>query len=132
MSDLQTDARSISRLLGDAFDQLSQLVQTELRLARAVLADKAARAGMGVGLLFGGLLLIVPAVVLFLLALALYLAQQGMSPVGAHVVAGVVGAVLGGVLIITGLARLKPSSLTPETTIRQIQKDVAAAKDMAR
>ena len=77
-------------------------------------------------------LLIVPAVVLFLLALALYLAQQGMSPVAAHVLAGVVGAVLGGVLIITGLARLKPSSLTPETTIRQIQKDVAAAKDMAR
>lgn len=132
MSDLQTDARSISRLLGDAFEQLSQLVQTELRLARAELADKAARAGMGVGLLFGGLLLIVPAVVLFLLALALYLAQQGMSPVAAHVLAGVVGAVLGGVLIITGLARLKPSSLTPETTIRQIQKDVAAAKDMAR
>lgn len=132
MSDLQTDARSISRLLGDAFEQLSQLVQTELRLARAELADKAARAGMGVGLLFGGLLLIVPAVVLFLLALALFLAQQGMSPVAAHVLAGVVGAILGGVLIIMGLARLKPSSLTPETTIRQIQKDVAAAKDMAR
>lgn len=132
MSDLQTDARSISRLLGDAFEQLSQLVQTELRLARAELADKAARAGMGVGLLFGGLLLIVPAIVLFLLALALYFAQQGMSPVAAHVLAGVVGAVLGGVLIIAGLARLKPSSLTPETTIRQIQKDVAAAKDMAR
>jgi uncharacterized membrane protein YqjE len=132
MSDLQTDARSISRLLGDAFEQLSQLVQTELRLARAELADKAARAGMGVGLLFGGLLLIVPAVVLFLLALALFLAQQGMSPVAAHVLAGVVGAILGGVLIIMGLARLKPSSLTPETTIRQIQKDVAAARDMAR
>jgi uncharacterized membrane protein YqjE len=132
MSDLHTDARSLSRLLGDAFEQLSQLVQTELRLARAELADKAARAGMGVGLLFGGLLLIVPAVVLFLLALALFLAQQGMSPVTAHVLAGVVGAVLGGVLIITGLARLKPSSLTPETTIRQIQKDVAAAKDLAR
>ena len=47
MSDLRNDARSISRLLGDAFEQLSQLVQTEIRLARAELADKAAQAGMG-------------------------------------------------------------------------------------
>jgi len=132
MSDLRTDARSISRLLGDAFDQLSQLVQTEIRLARAELAEKAARAGMGVGLLFGGLLLIVPALVLFLIALALLLIQQGVSPVASHLLAGMVGAALASVLIAMGLARLKPSSLTPDTTIRQVQKDIAAVKEIAR
>ena len=132
MSDLHNDARSISRLLGDAFEQLSQLVQTEIRLARAELADKAMSAGMGVGFLFGGLLLIVPALVLFLIALALFLVQQGMSPVGAHLLSGLVGAVLGGVLIGIGLQRLKPSSLTPDTTIRQVQKDIAAAREIAR
>ena len=132
MSDLRNDARSISRLLGDAFEQLSQLVQTEIRLARAELADKAARAGTGAGLLFAGLLLIVPALVLFLIALALFLVQQGMSPVAAHLLSGLVGAALGGVLIAVGLQRLKPSSLTPDTTIRQVQKDIAAAKEIAR
>ena len=132
MSDLHNDARSISRLLGDAFEQLSQLVQTEIRLARAELADKAMSAGMGVGFLFGGLLLIVPALVLFLIALALFLVQQGMSPVGAHLLSGLVGAVLGGVLIGIGLQRLKPSSLTPDTIIRQVQKDIAAAREIAR
>ena len=132
MSDLPNDARSISRLIGDAFEQLSQLVQTEIRLARAELTDKATSAGIGVGLLFGGLLLIVPALVLFLIALALILIQQGMSPVGAHVLSGLVGAVLGGVLIAIGLQRLKPSSLTPDTTIRQVKKDIAAAKEIAR
>lgn len=125
MSDLSHDARSISRLLGDAFEQLSQLIQTEIRLARAELTDKAMSAGMGLGLLFGGLLLIVPALVLFLLALA-------MSPVGAHLLSGLVGAVLGGLLIGIGLQRLKPSSLTPDTTIRQVKKDIAAAKEIAR
>ena len=69
MSDLTQDARSISRLLAGAFEQLAQLVQTEIRLARAELADKAAKAGMGVGLVFGGLLLMVPALVLFLMRL---------------------------------------------------------------
>ena len=132
MTDLNNDARSISRLIGDAFEQLSHLVQTEIRLARAELADKARSAGIGVGLLFGGLLLIVPALVLFLIALALFLVQQGMSPVGAHLLSGLVGAVLGGVLIGIGLQRLKPSSLTPDTTIRQVQKDIAAAKEIAR
>ena len=132
MSDLRNDARSISRLLGDAFEQLSQLVQTEIRLARAELADKAAQAGIGAALVFGGVLLMVPVFVLFLIALALFMIQQGMSPVAAHVLAGVVGAVLGGVLIIMGLGRLKPSSLTPDVTIRQVQKDIIAAKEIAR
>jgi hypothetical protein len=132
MTDLRSDARSISRLLGDAFEQLSQLVQTEIRLARAELADKAAQAGVGVGLLFGGLLFMVPALVLFLIALALFLTGRGMSPVAAHLLAGLAGAAISGLLIMAGLARLKPSSLTPDTTIRQVQKDIAAAKEIAR
>lgn len=132
MNDLRTDARTLSRLLGDAFEQLSELVQTEIRLARAELADKAAQAGMGVAILAAGALLILPALVLFLMALALFLVQQGMSPVTAHVLAGAIGAALGGVLIMVGLGRLKPSSLTPDVTIRQVQKDIAAAKEIAR
>lgn len=132
MNDLRTDARSISRLLGDAFEQLSQLVQTEIRLARAELADKAAQAGTGAALVFGGVLLMVPALVLVLIALALFMIQQGMSPVVAHVLAGAVGALLAGVLVIIGLGRLKPSSLTPDVTIRQVQKDIAAAKEIVR
>jgi|SRR3954447_2096191 uncharacterized membrane protein YqjE len=132
MADLRSDARSISRLLGDAFEQLSQLIQTEIRLARAELADKATQAGMGIGLLLGGALVMVPALVLFLIALALFLAGFGMSPALAHLLAGVVGAVISGVLIAVGLARLKPSSLTPDTTLRQVRKDIAAAKEIAR
>ena len=132
MNDLRTDARSLSRLLGDAFEQLSELIQTEIRLARAELADKAAQAGMGAAILAAGALLILPALVLFLMALALFLVQKGMSPVTAHLLAGVVGAALGGVLIMVGLGRLKPSALTPDVTIRQVQKDIAAAKEIAR
>ena len=132
MSDLRTDARSISRLLGDAFEQLSQLVQTEIRLARAELADKAAQAGVGVGLLFGGLLFMIPALVLFLISLALFLTGFGLSPVTAHLLAGLAGAVISGLLMMAGLARLKPASLSPDTTIRQVQKDIAAAKEIVR
>jgi pilus assembly protein TadC len=132
MTDLRNDARSISRLLGDAFDQLSQLIQTEIRLARAELADKATQAGVGIGFVFGGLLFMIPALVLILIALALFLTDLGLSPVTAHVLAGLVGAVISGVLIMVGLARLRPENLTPDTTIRQVQKDIAAAKEIMR
>jgi len=132
MTDLRSDAHSISRLLGDAVEQLSHLIQTEIRLARAELADKATRAGIGVGLLFGGLLLMVPALVLFLIALALVFIQVGLSPIAAHFLAGLAGAAASGLLIVMGLGRLKPSGLTPDTTIRQVQKDIAAAKEIAR
>lgn len=132
MSDLRNDARSISRSIGDAFEQLSQLVQTEIRLARAEIADKATRAGMGVGLVFGGLLLMVPALVLFLIALAIFLTQAGLSPVVAHLVAGLLAAAASALMIVFGIGRLKPSGLTPDITIRQVQKDIAAAKDMTR
>src|SRR3954464_8139880 len=88
MSDLRTDARSISRLLGDAFEQLSQLFQTEIRLPRAELADKAAPARGGAGLLFAGLLVMMPALVLLLIALALFLTGFGLSPVTAHLLSG--------------------------------------------
>jgi Putative Actinobacterial Holin-X, holin superfamily III len=132
MSDIRSDARSISRLLGDAFEQLSLLIQTEIRLARVELADKATRAGMGAGLVFGGLLLMVPALVLFLMALAQFLTGLGLSPVTAHSLAGLVGAAFSAVLIMVGLNRLNPSELTPDVTIRQVQKDIAAAKEIAR
>ncbi len=132
MRDLRTDARSMSRLLGDAFEQLSQLIQTEIRLARAELAEKATNAGMGIGLLLGGLLLLVPALVLLLIAFAIFLVQSGISPVFAHLVAGLIAAAASAVLIVVGLGRLKPAGLAPDVTIRQVQKDVAAAKEMAR
>src|ERR1700730_10024890 len=103
MTDLHNDARSISRPFCYAVEQLSQLVQTEIRLARAEFADKAAQAGVGVGLLFGGVLFMIPALVLVLIALALLLTGFGMSPVVAHLLAGVVGAVISVVLIMVGL-----------------------------
>jgi membrane protein implicated in regulation of membrane protease activity len=76
--------------------------------------------------------LMVPALVLFLMALAQFLTGLGLSPVTAHFLSGLVGAALSAVLIMVGLNRLKPSELTPDVTIRQVQKDIAAAKEIAR
>src|SRR5687767_14141248 len=60
------DARSIAGLLGNAVDQLGKLVQNELQLAKAEMAQKLAPAGMGVAYLAGAAIFIVPVLVMLL------------------------------------------------------------------
>src|SRR5690242_5408537 len=114
MTRIAEDVRSLSRLFGDALETLAKLIQTEIQLARAELAAKAGQAATGAGLLYGATLLLVPALVLFLIALALWLTQLGLSPVTAHLLAGVIALVASGVLAAVGMNRLKPSALAPQ------------------
>ena len=131
MTQITDDMRSISRLFGDALDNLSKLIRTEVQLARAEVTEKASKAAIGAGMLFGAMLLLIPALVLFLIALAAWLTSLGLSPVTAHFLSGCVALLVSGVLAFVGLARLKPSSLAPRETIREIKRDIAAEKEMA-
>lgn len=130
MTQIAEDVRSISRLFGDALENLSKLLRTEIQLARAEISDKASKAAVGAGMLVGALFLLTPALVLFLMALAIWLVQLGFSPVTAHFIAGCVALIASAALGFVGLARLKPSALTPQVTIREVKQDIAAAKEM--
>lgn len=77
-------------------------------------------------------MLAIPVLVLLLISLALWLGQMGLSPPLAHLVSAVVGAAIAGVLAMVGKSYLKPANLTPKVTIRQVERDVAAAKEMTR
>ena len=129
---VQNDVHSIAELVGDAFSDLSQLVQNEMRLARAELSEKISQAGMGAAFLGVAAVVMIPALVLLLIAAALWLVQMGLSPVAAHIAAAVAGAVVSIVLAMIGLNRLKPEKLTPNITMQQMRRDVAAAKEMAK
>ena len=131
MTQITDDMRSISRLFGDALDNLSKLIRTEVQLARAEVTEKASKAAIGAGMLFGAMLLLIPALVLFLMALAAWLISLGFSLVTAHFLSGCVALVFSGILAYVGYERLKPSSLTPRETIREVKRDIAAAKEMA-
>jgi len=130
MTQIGEDVRSISRLFGDALENLSKLLRTEIQLARAEISEKASKAAVGAGMLVGALFLLTPALVLFLIALAIWLTHLGLSPVTAHFLAGCVALIASAALAFIGAARLKPSALTPQVTIREVNKDIAAAKEM--
>jgi hypothetical protein len=129
---LSDDLHSIPRLFGDAVEQLGKLVQNEAQLAKAELSQKIMQAGIGAAYVGGAAVLSIPVLVVFLIALALWFTQLGLSPVAAHFAAAGVGAVLCGILAMMGLSYLKAENLKPKATMQEVARDVATAKELAR
>ena len=129
---LTTNVRTIPGLVGDAIEQLGKLVSNEIQLARAEISEKLAQAAMGVAYVAAAGVLMIPVLVVLLIALALWLVQMGLSPAVSHLIAAAIGMAVSVVLGLVGLNRLKPEKLTPTVTIQQVERDVAAAKELAR
>jgi hypothetical protein len=129
---LSNDVREIPRLFGDAVEQLGKLVRNEAQLAQAELSQKVTQAGIGAAYIAGAAMLSVPVLVLALIALALWLGQMGVNPAVAHLVAAAVGLAVSVTLALVGKSYFTPANLTPKVTLRQVEKDVAAVKEMAR
>jgi hypothetical protein len=124
------------RTLGEMFAELSRetrtLVRQELLLAKTELTEKASRMGKGAAFIVGGgmiayagLLAIVGAFVLMLIAL-------GLPPWAAALVGGVLVAGLGYLLIRSGLAALKPQELAPRKTMETLKEDAQWLKAQAK
>ncbi|KRQ14873.1 MULTISPECIES: phage holin family protein [Bradyrhizobium] len=128
----ENDLHKISGLVGDAMAQVAKLFQNELDLAKAELAEKVQRLGGAVGLFAGGAVLVIPAVVMALFALSSALISAGWSPTLAYLSAAIVAAAISGALFAVGVKRLDPRNLTPQETIRQLEKDKDTVKGMVR
>ena len=123
------DTRSVAELVAGAFGQLSDLMRSEIQLARAEMTQKVAGAGIGIGLIGGGAIVTIAALVLVLSALAALLVDLGVAEPLADLLAGLVGLALSGLLAWLGINRIRGASLTPDRTINQLQRDVASAKE---
>ncbi len=129
---LSEDLHTIPHLFGNAVEQLGKLVQTEAELAKAELSQKITQVGIGAAYVGGAAILFIPVLVVFLIALALWLVQLGLSPIEAHFAAAGIGVVVCGILAAMGLSYLKPENLAPEATVNSINRDIATAKGLAR
>jgi hypothetical protein len=129
---LSKDSKSIPALVGDVVEQLSHLIVTEARLTQAELSEKIDGAKRGLAYLVAAGVLMIPAVVMLLIALALWLAQLGMAAPLAYLISAGIGAALSSVLLVSGVNRLDPKRLRLERTTRQVHQDLAAARNLAR
>src|SRR5436189_6484563 len=97
--------RSIPDLLGDAVNQLAKLIGNEFALARAELADKAAQVARASALIGAGAVLMIPALVVLLFAIAAALMHAGISDPVAYLLTAVGAMAISGILIWVGISR---------------------------
>ena len=129
---ITTDDRSLGQLFADLSQEARTLIHQELQLAKTELTEKASTMARGAafvvggGLLaYGGLLAIVAAIVLGLIAL-------GLPAWAGALLGGVVVAGTGYVLIRSGLAALRPEQLVPRETIETLKEDAQWLRSQTR
>jgi hypothetical protein len=125
-------ARTIPELAGDSIQQLAKLIGNEFDLARAELSEKAAQAGRAAAMIGAGAIILIPALVVLLFAVAAALMHAGLSDPVAYAVTGGVAALIALVLILVGMSRLSADALKPKVTLEQVERDKLVAREMAR
>src|SRR5215207_266318 len=120
--------RPVSELFTDAINQFSKLVRNEVALARAEIAANASAAAVGIAMLGAAACALIAGKVVLLLALAAWLSELGLSGPLSNLAAGVVAVLISACLGHFGIKRRAPEKLTPQRTIEQLHRDVAAVK----
>ena len=124
------------RTLGEMFAELSRetrtLVQQELQLAKTELTEKASRMGKGAAFIVGGGLIAYAGLLAIVAALVLILIAIGLPPWAAALLGGLLVAGIGYLLVRSGLAALKPQDLAPRKTIETLKEDAQWLKAQAK
>ena len=127
MSDQLKDS-TLVRALSDVIGDLADLFQKEMRLAKTELADKIsqkARAGLWL-LIAGGIGFL--AAMVFIAAAVFAIASYGIALHWSCVIVAAVLTVLSAAAYLKGRADAQVE-LTPTQSLRQVQRDVATAKE---
>jgi len=124
--------RSVPELVSSVFRQLAELMRTEGMLARTEMSEKMSHVGSGLGLLVGGAILAMPALVVLLEAAVSALVEAGMAPYWAAFLVGGICLVLGIILLLVGANWLRVGNLIPDKTLQQLQYDANAARNQVR
>jgi len=124
--------RTVPELFTSAVSQLADLARTEGQLARAEISEKMTLATTGLGLIVGGAILLMPALVVLLEAAVAALVDNGIAPYWAALIVGGAGLLLGLILLLIGVSRLRAGKLVPDKTIQQLQRDAATARSQVR
>ena len=121
--------RSIPEVFSDLVGQLTTLLRKEAELARTEVSEKISKIATGIGLAIVGGVLVIPALVVLLGAIVSALTSNGMAIYLAALIVGGSTLVIGIMLMITGMERLKAETLVPEKALHQLQRDVEVAKN---
>src|SRR5215213_2327080 len=126
------NSRSIPDLLSDAVGQLAKLISNEFAVARAEMSEKAKQVARAGALIGAGAVILIPALVLVLLAVAAGLRAAGLSDLMSYLLTGGGAVLVSALLIWVGVNRLSGDALKPAVTLDEIERDKSAAREMVR
>ena len=129
---LADNTRTVPELFTSVVSQLADLTRTEGQLARAEISEKMTLAATGLGLIVGGAILLMPALVVLLEAAVAALVDNGIAPYWSALLVGGACLVLGLILLLIGVSWLRSGRLMPDKTIHQLQRDAATARSQVR
>lgn len=126
-------SRTIPDIFTDVVSLAATLVRKESQLARTEISENIGRVGAGIGLLTGGAVLMIPALVILLQAAVEWVSRTyAITPALSALILGGVVFVIGLILLLVGVNRLKVRTMVPDRTIRQIQQDANVAQEQMR
>jgi uncharacterized membrane protein YqjE len=119
--------KSLGELLSQLTKDFSNLVSTQVDLAKLEIKEEVSRAGKGAGMLTGGAVSAYLSVLLLSFAAAWGLAE--VVPTGfAFLIVGAVWLAVAGALFITGRKELKSVDTVPPQTKAELQEDMEWAR----
>jgi hypothetical protein len=121
--------RSIPGILSDLLSQFTTLIRQEAQLARTELSEKISRAVMGEAMAGAAAVLLLPSLVILMLAAVYGISAYTEWPL--WLPALIVGGgftLIGLIILMIGLSRLKARALMPDKTIGQVKEDAAMAR----
>ncbi|KQW67004.1 hypothetical protein ASE17_19710 [Phenylobacterium sp. Root77] len=126
MADLET--RTLPQLIGDLSSDLTGLLRKESELVRAEVSEKLAQLLKASSEIAAGAICLMVALLILLQAVVIALAKV-VGAGWASLIVGVVVALVGVMLVRAGAKAASPSQLTPERSLRQVEKDAQLAKE---
>ncbi len=129
---LGREERSISQLFGDSFSELAKLVQSEIDLARAEVAEKVSVTTAAAKFVVAAAVLIIPGIVLVLFAVAAELVALGLSQPLAYLCSGLGAVVVASALMWMGMSRLSGGALKPSATFNELKRDKVMVTELMR
>jgi uncharacterized membrane protein YqjE len=118
---------SLGTLFGNLTSDLSDLLRSEMELARVEIREEAAKAGRAAGVLGAGALVAYLGLGLLAMAAAWGLAEV-VDAGWAFLIVGLLVAVTGGVLLMTGRNQLREVRPVPDETVETLKEDARWAR----
>lgn len=126
------DQRPVGGLLTDLVSQMNALFRTEINLLKSEMKDNVRSfSGALVSVAIGAALLVAALVVLVQAVVAAMVAA-GLSVWLASMIVGIALGVIGAMVLKGGADKMSLSEMTPDRTVRQMEKDVTLVKETAK